>query len=97
MMNKIQVTIPAALMGSAAVAFETLCAPSPLLQKTQKKLITVINNSAKALAAAHFKEPPKGTLIKVTKSLDIITGDVIYELTYSSEKSDRTERFTSIG
>ena len=87
-MNKTLVTIPASLMGSAAVAFETLCSPTQLLQKTHKKLVTVLNNAAKALAAAHFKEPPKGTLIKVTKSLDLITGDVIYEFTYSSEKSD---------
>lgn len=79
------VKIPAALMGSAIIAFDTLCTKH-LAKKDEKKLITILNNTAKALAVAHRRDPPKGKLVGVHKKLDIITGDVIYELIYGEHE-----------
>lgn len=76
--------IPGSLIGSAAIAFETL-STKLLTKKDKAKCISIINNAVRNLAWAHGRQPITGTIISISKVLDVVTDDITYRVLYSKE------------
>ena len=82
---KTTTTIPGSLIGPASIAFETLVTRL-LTKKDKAKCISIVNNTVKNLARTYGKPAPVGTIIIMSKVLDVITDDVSYVVTFSSEE-----------